>query len=90
MVNHVIYSRKAAIDQFVEGLCALRFFELITTFPDALEPLFVSAVATIPRTDDLLGMLQLSSDCCSESDQQTFSMLKEFIRSLNSASQLTI
>ena len=87
MVNEVIYTRKAAIDQFIDGLCALRFFELLVNFPLAFEPLFLASKANSPGVDDIIGLLQLSPDCSSDRDQRTFSMLKDFIKSLDSEGQ---
>ena len=86
MVNEVIYTRKASIDQFVDGLCALRFLELLINFPLAFEPLFLASKAntSTPGVDDVLGLLELSPECSSERDQCTFTMLKEFVKSLNS------
>ena len=84
MVNQVIYTRKAAIDQFVDGLCALRFLELLENFPLLFEPLFLASKANTPGVDDILGRLQLSPDCSSDSAQQTFTIWKDFIKSLNS------
>jgi hypothetical protein len=54
MVNAVIYARKAAIDQFVDGLCALRFLELLVNFPLTFEPLFLASKANTPGVDDIL------------------------------------
>ena len=77
MVNEVIYTRKASVDQFIDGLCALRFLELLINFPLAFEPLFLASKANTPGVDDVLSLLQLSPDCSSDRDQQTFSMLKD-------------
>ena len=82
-VNEVIYAWKAAINQFVDGLCALRFLELLENFPLPIEPLFLASKANTPGVDDILGLLQLSPDCSSDSAQQTFIILKDFIKSLN-------
>ena len=89
MVNEVIYTRKASIDQFVDGLCALRFFELLVNFPLAFEPLFLTSKANTPGIEDVLSLLQLSPDCSSDKDQEIFSMLKDFVKSLNSEGQQT-
>ena len=90
MVNQVIYCRKAAIDQFIDRLCTLRFFELVTNFPEAFEPLFLAEKAPIPEAEELINMLRLSPDCCSDQDHQIFTMLKDFVRSLNSKGQIII
>ena len=79
MVNQVIYCRKAAIDQFIDGLCSLRFFELVTNFPEAFEPLFLAERAPIPDAEDLIKMLLLSPDCRSDQDREIFTMLKDFV-----------
>ena len=84
MVNQVIYTRKAAIDQFVDGLCALRFLELLENFPLPFEPLFLASKANTPGVDDILGLLHLLPDCSSDGAQQTVTILKDFIKSLNS------
>ena len=79
MVNQVIYCRKAAIDQFIDRLCSLRFFELVTNFPEAFEPLFLAERAPIPDAEDLIKMLLLSPDCRSDQDREIFTMLKDFV-----------
>ena len=89
MVNEVIYTRKASIDQFIDGLCALRFFELLVNFSLAFEPLFLASKANTPGIEDVLSLLQLSPDCSSDKDQEIFSMLKDFVKSLNSEGQQT-
>ena len=48
MVNQEIYTRKAAIDQFVDGLGAVRFLELLENFPFLFEPLFLASKANTP------------------------------------------
>ena len=88
MVNEVIYTRKASIDQFIDDLCVLRFFELVN-FPLVFEPLFLASKANTPGIEDVLSLLQFSPDCSSDKDQETFSMLKDFVKSLNSEVQQT-
>ena len=82
MLNQVICFRKAAIDQFLDGLCVLRFIELIVNFPEELEPLFLAAKAihSTPSTSQLVTMLKLSDGC---QDQLTFDMLRDYVKSLD-------
>ena len=89
MVNSVIYARKASIDQFVDGLYALRFLELLIHFPATFEPLFLASKADIssPGVDDILSLLQLVPECNSEKNKRTFSMRKEYVKSLDSQGQ---
>lgn len=84
MLNQVICFRKAAIDQFLDGLCVLRFIELIVNFPGEFEPLFLAAEAknSTPSTSQLITMLKLSGACTSQ-DQPTFDMLQDYVKSLN-------
>ena len=56
MLNQVICFRKAAIDQFLDGLCSLRFNELIINFPKEMEPLFLAALDTTPTNEELIAM----------------------------------
>ena len=89
MVNEVIYTRKAAIDQFIDGLCALSFFELLVTFPLAFEPLFLVYKASLAfyRYHQIVVLTGISPDCSSDRDQHTFSMLSDFVKSLDSEGQ---
>lgn len=41
MMNAVIFSRKAAIDQFTEGLCEMQFLQMLQQFPEMFKPIFV-------------------------------------------------
>ena len=80
MLNQVICLRKAAIDQFLDGLCSLRFVELIVNFPKEFEPLFLAEMAssTTPSNANIADMLQLSDD----QDMAVFNMLKDYVKSL--------
>lgn len=82
MLNQVIYFWKAAIDQFLDGLCFIRFSELIMNFPKEMEPLFLAAVNSTPTIDELIAMLKLSGASTSQ-EEATFLMLKDYIRSLD-------
>ena len=81
MLKELIYSRKAAIDQSMDGLCVLNFNELIQQFPVQFEPLLVSCAGGSPTPDSLIEMLQAS--CSTEERHQTFLFLKQYVNSLN-------
>ncbi len=82
MLNQVIYSRKAAIDQFMDGLSNLLFQELFQQFPALCEPLFVSSSCSQPTPLKLLDMLKVKSGATVE-QEHTFSFLKEYVSALS-------
>ena len=82
MLHEVIFSRKAAIDQFQEGLGVLNFYELLFNFPQMCEPLFVcsSACHSNPTPDRLCAMLRCNP---SNADQdKTYTFLRQYVASL--------
>ena len=59
LLNQVICFRKAAIDQFLDGLCSIRFSEVIIKFAKEMEPLFLAALNSTPTNEELIAMLKL-------------------------------
>ena len=81
LLNQVIYSRKASIDQFYEGLCVLRFNELLVNFPQAFELLFISQEESLLTPSSLLESMQLIRQ--RDSDNITLSLFKEYVLGLS-------
>ncbi len=83
MLNQVIYSKKAAIDQLMDGLCSLKFNELFQCFPLKFEPLLVSSSAhhNHPTPHKLIEMID--GPCSTDAEKMSSSMLKSYISSLN-------
>lgn len=82
MLHEVIFSRKAALDQFQEGLCVLNFIELLQQFPVLFEPLFVCASASSDPTPDMISSMLRANPSTSD-QEKTYSFLKEYISSLS-------
>ena len=80
MLKAVICTRKAALDDLLEGLSILRFSETFLSFTEEFESLFVSAVAVeVGQLDaqSLVDMLEFEGS--SAEDEITYQHLKTYI-----------
>ena len=87
MINQVIYTRKAAINQLYEGLCSLRFNELCQNFAVEFEPLFVASSATTTQPTSALLRSMLNAKIRTNDDQKTFDILVTYVSSLDETSK---
>ena len=83
MLNQVIYSRKAAIDQLMDGLCSLRFNELMQCFPLQFETLLVSSSAHLNDPTPLKLVEMINAPCITDVEKMSSSIFNNYISSLS-------
>ena len=83
MLSEVIYSRKAALDDILDGLCVLRFHELFQNFTEEFGPVFAAVEAEKVEVTPCYLLDMLRSDCSLDEDEATLEHLKAYIRSLD-------
>ena len=71
--------RKLQLDQIAEGLSSLGFMDLLCTFTDKMEALFVGG-CTLPTNEDLLNLVKIQPSSGSEI---THSYLQKYILDLD-------
>lgn len=83
MLNEVICIRKAALDQLLDGLCALRFHELFQAFPEEFECLLCASSAQRLEVtpDHLVDMVR--AECSLQEEATTYELLKVYLSSLD-------
>jgi len=83
MINVVFCSKKAALDQLLDGLCSLRFHELMVAFLESFERVFCASAAESLQVNSSLLLSMVNADCTNEEEALTYQHLKTYLFSLN-------
>ena len=83
MINVVLCSKKAALDQLLDGLSALRFHELLVAFPESFERVLCASAAELLQVNSILLLSMVDAECANEEEALTYQHLKTYLSSLD-------
>lgn len=89
MINIVLCSRKAALDQLLDGLSVLGFHELMATFPVSFERILCACEAEFLHVDSSQLLSMVTAECTTEEETLTYELVKRYILSLDQEGMAT-